>query len=102
VVVDRHTLVWLNPAADQPVWKYVSDGHGIESPPRLIDGKLVVADLAGRLTAIDPATGKPVGGGYQITAEAAPSAITAYGAGRLFAPLTDGTVLVLPIAELGR
>ena len=103
VIVDRRKLIWLNPDADQPVWTYTTPGDGIESPPRLVEGKLVVADLAGRFMALGPATGKPAGGGYQFPAEAAPSsAVTAFGAGRLFAPLTDGTVLLLPIAELTR
>lgn len=103
VVVDRRKLVWLNPDADQPLWTYTTTGDGIESPPRLIDGKLIVADLAGRFLAVDPATGKPVGSGYQFPAEAAPAAAVApFGPGRLFAPLTDGTVLLLPMAELSR
>lgn len=101
VVVDRRRLVWLNPDADSPVWTYTTDGDGIESPPRLVDGKLVVADLAGRFAALDPGTGKAVGGGYQVPAEAAPAAAVAgFGPGRLFAPLTDGTALLLPLAEL--
>jgi outer membrane protein assembly factor BamB len=102
-VVDRRKLVWLNPEADQPVWVYASPGDGIEAPPRLVDGKLIVADLAGRFVALDPANGKPLGGGYQFPAEAAPAGpVAAFGNGRLFAPLTDGSVLVLPLTELAR
>jgi hypothetical protein len=101
VVVDRHKLVWMNPGAEKPVWTYESIGDGIESPPRLIGGKLVVADLAGRYMALDPATGKPLGRGFQFPAEAAPaSAVVPFGPGRLFAPLTDGTVLLSTMAEL--
>ena len=63
----------------------------------------MVADLAGRFVALDPATGKPLGDGYQFPAEAAPaSAVVEFGPGRLFAPLTDGTVMLLPLADLGR
>ena len=66
----------------------------------MVDGVLVVADLSGRFVALDPGTGKELGG-YQFPAEAAPAAaVTAFGPGRLFAPLTDGTVLLLPLAEL--
>ncbi len=101
VIVDRRTLVWLNPEADAPLWRYPTKGDGIESSPRLIDGKLVVADLAGRFVALDPTTGNELGGGYQFPAEAAPSAAVApFGPGRLFAPLTDGTVLLLPLRDL--
>ena len=103
VVVNRHKLVWLNPEADQCVWTTTIAGDGIESPPRLIDGKLVIADSSGRFTAIDPATGKELGVGYQFPAEAAPaSAVAEFGPGRLFAPMTDGTVLLLPLADLRR
>jgi hypothetical protein len=103
VVVDRRTLVWLNPETDAPLWKYATEGDGIESPPRMIDGNLVLADLAGRFLALNPATGKALGAGYQFPAEAAPAAsIAAFGPGRLMAPLTDGTVLMLALAELLR
>jgi outer membrane protein assembly factor BamB len=103
VVVDRRKLVWVNPAAGSPVWTYTSTGDGIEAPPRIVDGKLIVADLAGRFVALDASTGKPLGGLYEITAEAAPAgAVTPFGVGRLFAPLTDGTALLLPLAELVR
>jgi outer membrane protein assembly factor BamB len=101
VIVDRKKLVWLNPDAEQPVWTYTAADDGIESPPTLIDGKLIVADLAGRFVALEPATGKPFGGGYQFPAEAAPaSAVMPFGNGRLFAPLTDGSALLLSVQEL--
>lgn len=101
VVVDRRKLVLLNPDTDKEVWTYAKIGDGVESLPHLIDGKLIVADLAGRFVALDPATGKEMGRGYQFPAEAAPAAsVVEFGPGRLFAPLTDGTVLLLPVAEL--
>jgi outer membrane protein assembly factor BamB len=101
VVVDRRKLVRLNPDADTAVWTYTTAGDGIETPPRLVDGAWVVADVSGRFVALDPATGKPLGAGFQVAAEAAPaSAVAAFGPGRLFAPLTDGTVLLLPLSDL--
>jgi outer membrane protein assembly factor BamB len=101
IVVDRRKLVWLNPDADQPVWVYTSPGDGIDAAPRLVNGKLVIADLAGRFVALDPASGKPLGEGYQFPAEAAPAAaVASVGNGRLFAPLTDGSVLMLSVADL--
>jgi hypothetical protein len=100
VVVDHRKLVWLSPDADQPIWTYASDGDGIESRPRLVDGKIVVADLAGRFVTIDPATGKAIGS-YRVTTEAAPAAaVIGFGPGRLFAPLTDGTALLLGLSDL--
>lgn len=100
LAVDRRKLVWLNPDADAPAWVYTTDGDGIESPPRLVDGRLIVADLRGRFVALDPATGQATGR-YDVTAEAAPaSAVTPFGPGRLFAPLTDGAALLLPLTDL--
>jgi outer membrane protein assembly factor BamB len=103
VVLDRHRLAWLDPDQDAPAWVTPIDGDGVEAPPRLADGKLVVADLAGQFVALDPATGRALGAGYRHPAEVAPaSAVAAFGPGRLFAPLTDGTVLLLPLADLER
>src|SRR5207244_5141817 len=84
VVVDRHKLVWLDPEADAPLWTADIQGDGIESPPRLIEGALVVADLSGRFVALDPATGHELGAGYWHPAVVAPAAaVTAFGSGRL-------------------
>jgi hypothetical protein len=101
--VDRHKLVWLDPDKDAPQWTATLAGDGVESPPRLVEGRLVVADLSGRFTALDPATGRATGSGYRPPAEVvAASAPVPFGPGRLFAPLTDGTVLLLPLADLDR
>jgi hypothetical protein len=56
-----------------------------------------VADLRG-VGALDAATGKPVDDGVAAPASTSPaSAPVPFGPGRLFAPLTDGTVLLLPV-----
>lgn len=98
VVLDRQHLVWLDPAAEAPLWRYSLSGEGVVGQPQLIDGVLVVTDLSGRIVALDPATGQPEGPAYVLRASVAPAAApTAYGPGRAFVPLTDGTVFLLDL-----
>jgi hypothetical protein len=60
-----------------------------------------VADADGRFVALDAATGKPVGKGYTLKGTVAPAATpAAFGKEKLFAPLTDGTVLLLGVEQL--
>jgi hypothetical protein len=101
VVVANKKLVALDPRRETPLWTYISPGDGLSYAPALIDGRLIVADQAGSFLALDPATGAALGPGYRHPAEVAPAAApVAFGGGRFFAPLTDGSVLVLPISEL--
>ena len=100
-VVDRTKLIWLDPDRDAPAWTADVPGDGVEARPQLADGRLVVADAAGLFLALDPATGRALGPGYRHPAVVAPAAApVAFGAGRLFAPLTDGSALLLEAAEL--
>jgi hypothetical protein len=58
---------------------------------------LLVADLAGQLTLLDPNTGA-THGEQTLPAGVAPAAApAAWSAGRVFAPLTDGTILLLKL-----
>jgi hypothetical protein len=60
----------------------------------------VVADVAGKIVSVDRQTGKQVGPGHVLRASVAPAATPVmFGADRLLAPLTDGTVLFLPIKQ---
>jgi hypothetical protein len=100
-VVGRSRLVWLDPAKDRPLWTYESPGEGIVGRPQLAEGMVLVADVSGRFVGLDPATGKARGPGYQLRASVGPAASPArFGPGRAFAPLTDGTVLLLPLHYL--
>jgi outer membrane protein assembly factor BamB len=100
-VVDRRRLVWIDPERQDLVWEYRSPGEEIVGQPQVIEGMLVVADEAGRFVGLDPATGKPRGPGYTLKASVAPAASpVAFGPGRAFAPLTDGTVLLLSLHHL--
>jgi outer membrane protein assembly factor BamB len=94
-VVDGRHLLWLDPARDRKeVWRFDADAD-IVGEPRLLDGVLMVALVDGTYLRLDPAKGKPVGetviGPPGVAPTAAP---VAFGPGRLFAPLADGTVLV--------
>jgi tetratricopeptide (TPR) repeat protein len=100
VVVGKTRLVWLNPDEDQPAWEYAFVAP-IVGKPELVEGLVVVADLQGGIVGIDPATGSPAGPGYRLKANVAPTAApVAFGPGRLFVPLMDGTVMLLPLEKL--
>ena len=61
----------------------------------------MIAEESGRYVALDPATGQPKGPGYVLKGSIAPAASpVAFGADRLFALLSDGTVLMLSLKQL--
>jgi hypothetical protein len=98
-IVDRATLVCLAPDLPQPAWKYRAKGDAIASRPYLSGNTLIVADLAGRYDTLDLQTGTATGQTFPMTGvlPAAPAcAPVDFGDGRLFAPLSDGTVLLIP------
>jgi outer membrane protein assembly factor BamB len=101
-VVDGVRLVWLDPGQEKPVWEYRNPkGEPIVGEPQLVDGMLVVAHQSGRFVGLNPATGQRHGPGFTLQASAAPSASPVpFGTGRAFAPLTDGTVLLLDLRHL--
>jgi hypothetical protein len=100
-VVDKRSLVWIDPEKDQPLWKYDIAGEAIVGRPQLLGDVVVVADQSGRFVALDAATGRPKGKGYELKGSLAPAAApSAFGPGQAFAPLTDGTVLILSLEDL--
>jgi hypothetical protein len=100
VIVGKNRLIWLDPNQEQSAWEY-SFVAPIVGQPELVEGLLLVADLQGGITALDPATGTPVGSGYRLKANEAPaSAPLAFGPGQLFVPLMDGTAMVIPMDKL--
>jgi hypothetical protein len=71
---------------------------GIVGQPQLVGDCVLVADESGGFVGLDPATGEPRGKGYTLRASvAAAVAPVAFGPDRAFAPLTDGTVLLLSL-----
>jgi outer membrane protein assembly factor BamB len=102
VVLDREArrLVWLDPGADEVCWEHRAGG-AIVGEPALAGGVLVVADAGGGYTALDPQTGRAEGEGYVLRGSIAPAAApVAFGPDRLFAPLNDGTVMLLSPDQL--
>jgi hypothetical protein len=102
VVQDREgrRLLWLDPAAGEICWEYRA-GHAIVGEPALADGSVMVADAGGRYTALDPVSGKAEGDGYVLRGSIAPAAApVAFGRDHLFAPLSDGTVMLLSVDQL--
>ena len=100
IIVSKNRLLWLDADKDQPLWEYTFVAPVI-GQPELVDGLLVVADLQGNIVALDPADGRPAGTGYRLQSNQAPAATPVpFGAGRLFVPLMDGTVLLVPLEKL--
>jgi hypothetical protein len=101
-ILDQRRLVLLDAEKNKPLWRTAYEAEAdIVGLPSLVGGLIVVADLEGRFVGLNPTTGKPRGKGYQLKANVAPAcAPVPFGTGRLFAPLTDGTVLLLSLKRL--
>lgn len=96
-VVAQKRLVGLAPNQDEPAWAYDFPA-AVVGQPELVEGRLVVANLAGEVLNLDPATGRATGPGYTFRANVvAAAAPVAFGPGRVFVPLTDGTCVLLPL-----
>jgi hypothetical protein len=92
-------LVWIDPAGDI-VWKYQISGEDMVGQPHLVGEVLVVADRAGKIVGLDPATGKQRGSTYTFKASVSPAAApVAFGTERVLVPLTDGSILLLPLRQ---
>jgi hypothetical protein len=99
-ILDKKRLVWLDPDQEQPAWEYAFDAE-VVGMPLLVENVLVIADAAGQMRALDPATGGPRGPGYTFRANVAPaSAPLPFGPDRLFVPLSDGTAMLVPLGAL--
>jgi PQQ-like domain len=99
-IVDRRRLVWIDPQQDAVCWEHSAAG-AIVGQPEVADRLLVIADQSGRFTALDPRTGEKEGPGHALRGSIAPAAApVSFGPNRLFAPLSDGTVLLLSLDQL--
>jgi hypothetical protein len=82
------------------MWEYAFLADIVGEPDRM-DGALIVADVAGQFTALDPANGRPIGTPVTLKANVAPAAAPVrFGAEQAFVILTDGSMVVLPVAKL--
>src|SRR5262249_35820288 len=102
-IVDRRRLVCIDPAKpDNIAWQYHDAGHVIVGTPHVANGLLFVALQSGKFVALDATTGHPKGNGYHLRANVAPMAAPVpFGNGRLLAPLSDGTLMILALKQLG-
>ena len=100
--VTASRLVWLDPIGGQILWRYdTKTGDAIVGRPRLAKGMVVVTDQSGRYVGLDPKTRRPAGEGYHLRGSVAPVASpVGFPHGRLLAPLSDGTVLLLATERL--
>lgn len=99
--VGERKLVWLDPTRAERLWDYETGGPALVGRPRLVGDVLLVADQAGRYVVLDPKTGEKRGPGYTLQGSVAPAASpVTFGAGRAFAPLSDGTALLLPVKTM--
>lgn len=97
-VVDRTNLLWLDPHATDKPWKHEAGSTEIVGEPRLVGGLIVVGDQNGRYVALDPKDGKEVGKGHQLRGSvAAVAGAVELLPGRAVAPLSDGTMMILPL-----
>jgi hypothetical protein len=101
-VVKGSRLVWIDPNKTGPRWVYrTPSGEAIVGMPQVVEGSIVVADQSGLYVGLDPLKGTAIGRGHQLKGSVAPaSAPVGFGPGRLLAPLTDGTALLLQIERL--
>lgn len=101
-VVNQRRLVSIDPNQEKPAWEYSSKSGDIVGRPKLMGDMIVVADAAGRVAGLDPATGKEVKpGGFLLGANVAPTASPVpFYKDRIFVPLTDGTVFFLSLSQL--
>lgn len=101
-IVDQRQLVCIDPAKSEILWRYQSpDGKRLVGLPGKLKGKLLVVDQTGRYVALYPADGKPVSNGYKLQGSLAPAATPVlFDEQHLFAPLSDGTIMLLPVERL--
>lgn len=103
-VVDQKRLVWFDVnGADGQVLEFdaASGGDveaGIVGQPQAIGDLLLIPELSGRFTWLNLKTGEPVGQPMQLVGSLVPaSGAVPLGAGLSFAPLSDGTVMLVPL-----
>ncbi len=107
-LLDGHTLVQFDPQhpnAPRPTdtaRDETSHETHFVAPPQMVRSWLIAADLGGRIFALDAHNLEPRGS-YQLRATVVPTATPVpFGPDRLFVPLSDGTVLLLPLEMIGK
>ncbi|MGF1582159.1 MAG: PQQ-binding-like beta-propeller repeat protein, partial [Gemmataceae bacterium] len=99
LILDETRLLWFDPNRTGKLWEYVGT-NPIVGEPELIDGKLVVADIAGRVVVLNTTNGKIVKEVETLVPTAAPlTTPVEWSDGWAFIPLTDGTAVWWPIGS---
>ncbi len=99
VIMDRVKLALFRPGERQAAMVYQSAGEGFSGRPIPVGDRLILADISGRFESVGVVNGKATGvrfpaeGGLPAAPAAAP---VPFGPNRLYAPLSDGTILLLP------
>jgi hypothetical protein len=106
-ILNGNTLVLFDPFQVQPSrcdWT-AKDDRGVPvdlvGPPQVLQGWLIVADLDGRISALDSGKLQPRGS-YRLRATAvSTSTPVPFDNEHLFVPLSDGTIMLLPLEMIG-
>jgi outer membrane protein assembly factor BamB len=103
-VVDQNILMVIDPSKSKPEWTYATKAlnASLVGEPQTVDNSILVADQSGLIQALDPKSGKPRNAGYRLKTISGPATNPVpFGPGRVLVPLTDGTLMLLPLEKLG-
>jgi len=96
LIMNQRQLVCLSPENEKPLWKSPVFRGAITGAPQRYGSMLLVSDESGSITAVDLQTGQHVAS-HSLGPGVAPAAAAApFASGSIFAPLTDGSVVMLP------
>jgi outer membrane protein assembly factor BamB len=99
-VVNKTHLVWIDPGQAEALWDYPAQGD-IVGQPQLVHGQVVVADLSGRIVALETEHGKAQSKGYLLrNGAAAVTTPVGFGPNQVMVALTDGTIVLVPWSRL--
>jgi hypothetical protein len=99
VVVDEAKLAWLDPETDEPAAWAFKDAGPLVGRPQRPGAALLIATEAGRVLAVDPASGKETAR-RTLAGSIAPTMSPVPVGESLLLPLTDGTLMLVPGAWL--
>lgn len=90
-------LVGLDPDRDDAAWVAPADEPTVGAPAALPDGRWLVTDRAGVVTALAPDTGRPTGRASVGLPGAIPAAAGVPAGDAVLVPLTDGSAALAPL-----
>ncbi|HUR54327.1 MAG TPA: PQQ-binding-like beta-propeller repeat protein, partial [Gemmataceae bacterium] len=103
-VVDHRSAVCFTPDKDVTLWVAKTGDDTASSlvgaPRPIADGRWLIADLSGKVRALDGASGKPVATGTVALPGVVPAATgSQVDASRMLIPLSDGSAVVVPVGD---